>query len=62
MNYFKNLTDGLNYVEFIDSGYQPTYFDKHIVKMLFYHNLIFIYKGNNNEPSNYVVNNKRPVN
>ena len=49
MNFFKSLVDGLNYEEFTLEGYQPTYFDKHIVAMHFYHNLIFIYKGLNDE-------------
>jgi demethylmacrocin O-methyltransferase len=52
MNFFKNLTDCLNYTEFINMEYQPTYYDKHIISVHFYHNLVFIYKGNNNEHSN----------
>jgi len=52
MNFFKSLTDCLNYAEFINAEYQPTYYDKHIISIHFYHNMIFIYKGNNNEPSN----------
>jgi hypothetical protein len=42
MNFFKSLIDGLNYEEFTLDEYTPTYFDKHIVAMHFYHNLIFI--------------------
>ena len=57
LNFFKNLTDGLNYAEFIRPGYVPSYFDKTIVSMHFYHNLVFIYKGENNEGSNLIVNN-----
>jgi hypothetical protein len=52
MNFFKSLIDGLNYEEFTSDEYIPTYFDKHIIAMHFYHNLIFIYKGLNNEGSN----------
>lgn len=52
MNFFKSLTDGLNYEEFMDDEYIPSYFDKHIVSMHFYHNLVFIYKGSNSEGSN----------
>ncbi len=52
MNFFKSLIDGLNYEEFLRDEYTPIYFDKHIVAMHFYHNLIFIYKGSNNEGSN----------
>jgi len=54
MNYFKSLTDCLNYAEFIKPGYTPSYFDKNIVAIHFYHNLIFIYKGINNEGSNMI--------
>ena len=57
MGYFKSLTDGLNHAEYIRIGYKPNYFDKHIVAMYFYHNLIFIYKGHNDEGSNIVHNN-----
>jgi hypothetical protein len=60
LNFFKRLTDGLNNKEFINPGYKQTYFDKKIVSMHFYHNLVFIYKGNNDEESNIVVNNSIP--
>jgi demethylmacrocin O-methyltransferase len=59
MNFFKKLTDGLNYEEFIHPGYQPSYFDKNIKSVHFYHNMVFIYKGPNNEGSNIVLDNKR---
>lgn len=59
MNYFKNLTDSLNNQEFLIANYKQTYFDKKIISIHFYHNLIFIYKGNNDEKSNVVVNNQR---
>lgn len=58
--FFKSLIDGLNNEEFILENYQKTYLDKHIVSMHFYHNMIFIYKGDNNEGSNYIVQNKKP--
>ena len=51
MNFFKNLTDGLNYEEFDNPYYTPSDFDKHIVSIHFYHNLVFLYKGLNNEGS-----------
>lgn len=51
MNFFKSLADGLNYEEFISNDYTPNYFDKHITSIHFYHNLVFIYKGINNEGS-----------
>lgn len=58
-NFFKSLTDGLNHEEFILPDYKKSYFDQKIISMHFYHNLIFIYKGDNNEKSNLVVNNAR---
>lgn len=54
MNYFKSLTDCLNHQEILQPDYSLTYFDKKIISMHFYHNLIFIYKGDNKEESNIV--------
>ena len=54
MGYFKRLVDGLNHAENARVGFQPSYFDRHIIEICFYHNLIFIYKGDNDEGSNYV--------
>jgi hypothetical protein len=56
MNFCKRLTDCLNHKEFLIKDYDPNYFDKHITSIHFYHNLIFIYKGNNNEKSNLIEN------
>ncbi len=55
MNFLKSLTDGLNHEEFTMDHYVPTYFDKHITAMHFYHNLVFINKGFNNEGSNVIA-------
>jgi len=52
MNFLKSLVDGLNYEEFTVDEYTPTYFDRNIISIHFYHNLSFIYKGDNNEGSN----------
>jgi demethylmacrocin O-methyltransferase len=60
MNFFKGLVDSLNHREFILPDYERSYYDRKIVSMHFYHNLIFIYKGNNDEESNIVVNNRFP--
>ena len=49
MGYFKNLTDGLNYQDMVPDK-KPTYFDLHITEMCFYHNLIFVHKGLNDDP------------
>ena len=56
--YFKALIDGLNSEEYLIENYKKTYYDKHITSMHFYHNLIFIYKGDNDEKSKFVENNK----
>jgi hypothetical protein len=45
MAFFKRLTDGLNYVEYRIANYEPNYFDKNIVEIAFFHNLIFIRKA-----------------
>ncbi len=58
MNFFKSLTDAMNNQEFIMPNYQQTYFDRHITSMHFYHNMVFIYKGYNDEKSTRVVNNQ----
>lgn len=58
MNFFKGLTDSLNYKEIPDPEYVPNYFDKNIVGIHFYHNLIFIQKGDNDEESNILSKQK----
>lgn len=59
-NFFKSLINGLNHEEFIIDGYESSYYDKNITSIHFYHNMIFICKGDNLEKSNFVVNNKVP--
>jgi len=54
MNFLKSLTDCLNHQEILDKNYKESYFDKKIVSIHFYHNLVFIHKGNNDEVSNIV--------
>jgi len=58
MNFLKSLTDCLNHQEIVNPNYTETYFDKNIVSIHFYHNLVFIYKGNNDEVS-WLVNNHK---
>lgn len=53
----KSMVDGLNYEEFDSPGYEPSYYDKNIKSLHFYHNMAFIYKGSNNEGSNLLTNN-----
>jgi hypothetical protein len=60
MSFFKKLIDGLNWQEIHRPGYVPTFFDRNITSMSFYHNMVFVQKGTNNEGSNYVVNNRVP--
>jgi demethylmacrocin O-methyltransferase len=52
LTYFRGLVEGLNHKEYAVPGYEPTYFDEHIVEMAFFHNLIIIRKGRNDEQSN----------
>lgn len=52
MAFFKGLADGLNHVEYPIANYNPNYFDKNIVEVTFFHNLVFVHKGNNNEKTN----------
>jgi hypothetical protein len=54
MRLLKSLVDGLNHEEFIKPGYVASYYDEHITAMHFYHNLVFIQKGQNKEGSNRV--------
>jgi hypothetical protein len=49
MSMVKSLLDGLNYEEFTNAGYTPTYTELHVVAVHAYHNLVFIEKGLNNE-------------
>jgi hypothetical protein len=48
----KSLVDGLNYEEFRDDDYEPSYTDLNVVAVHCYHNLVIIEKGANTEGSN----------
>lgn len=52
MDFFKCLTDGLNHAEYPIEGYQPSYTDRNIVEIAFFHNLVLIRKGCNTEKTN----------
>lgn len=54
MNMLKTLVDGLNHAEFLIPGFTPSYFDRHIVAMHFYHNLVIVRKGLNDEGSSFI--------
>jgi demethylmacrocin O-methyltransferase len=61
MRFFKSLVDGLNYAEFPIPNYKPNYFEKHIVQIIFLHNLVFIFKGVNDEPTNALPSIEREI-
>lgn len=61
MGFFKSLLDGLNYREIPRPGYSPTYFDQHITSIAFYHNMVFVAKGDNSEESNTLRNFEFPA-
>jgi hypothetical protein len=52
MGLVKGLIDGLNYEEWQDDGYEPSYTDLHVVAVHCYHNLVIIEKGTNREGTN----------
>lgn len=52
MSYFKALLDGLNHAEYPVADYAPTYFDRNIIEISFFHNMVFILKGNNDGVTN----------
>lgn len=58
LNFLKTLIDGLNYEEFDNPFYEPSYFDKNIRSVQFFHNLAIIYKDKNEEGSNIVKSNR----
>jgi demethylmacrocin O-methyltransferase len=53
MGLIKSLIDGLNYEEFLDEDYEPTYTDRHVVAVHCFHNLAIIEKGENREGSQW---------
>jgi hypothetical protein len=54
MSFLHELADGLNYAELDVPNYEPTAFDVAITSVTFYHNLAFIQRGRNDEPSNFL--------
>jgi hypothetical protein len=51
IGFFKSLIHGLNHVEYALPTYVPTELDKTITAIHFYHNLVFVKKGFNDEAS-----------
>lgn len=45
----KDLVDGLNWEEFLDEGYEPSYSDLNVKEVHCFHNLVVIRKGRNKE-------------
>ena len=48
----EKILQSIDHVEFPVAGYSPSYFDRHITEIAFFHNLIIIRKGNNDEKTN----------
>lgn len=58
MGYFTSMVHSLNHEEILRERYEPSYHDLNIVGMHFYHNLIFVEKGSNNEGSTVLRQNR----
>ena len=56
MNFFKHLTDRLNYQEIANPFYISHKYDAKITNISFYHNLVFVRKGVNDKLSKEVLN------
>ena len=56
MNFFKHLTDRLNYQEIANPFYISHKYDAKIINVSFYHNLVFVRKGVNDKPSKELLN------
>ena len=56
MNFFKHLTDRLNYQEIANPFYISNKYDAKITNISFYHNLVFVRKGVNDKSSKEVLN------
>jgi len=54
MSFFRKLADGLNHAEYLIPGYKPTYYDRNILSLHFYHNMVVIHKGGNTARSNLI--------
>lgn len=60
MAFFKSLADGLNHAERLAPGYEPTFLDLNVRSLHFYHNMVFVYRGRNDEGSNLLQRNVAP--
>jgi hypothetical protein len=57
VNFFKRLVDGLNHKEFINPRYSSNFFDENITGISWYHGMVFVQKGANDEDSNMIKEN-----
>ena len=57
MNFFKNLTDSLNFNEIANPFYTKSKYDGFIKNISFFNNIIVLKKGLNNKKSNLILNN-----
>lgn len=60
MGLFKRLADGVNHAERVQPGYTPSFFDLNVASVHFYHNLVFVYRGRNDDESNVLRANVAP--
>ena len=56
MNFFKHLSDSLNHQEIANPFYIKKKYDGKITNISFYHNIVFLRKGKNNQLSREVIN------
>ena len=61
INFFKSIVDKINYQEIENPFFKKDFFCENITEIHFYHNLIIIKKMSNNELSNILVNNFKPI-
>jgi hypothetical protein len=61
MALFKRLADGLNHAELIRPGWTPGFFDLNVESVHFYHNMVFVYRGRNDDESNVLRANVAPA-
>ena len=57
MNFFKDLTDRLNFNEIANPFYTKSKYDGYIQNVSFFNNIVVVKKGLNNNKSNLVLNN-----
>ena len=56
MNFFKHLTDSINYQEIANPFYIKKKYDSQILNISFHHNIVFLKKGVNDRVSKEVIN------